>query len=43
MWPGRVTGQTIERIQLDTERDHIMTAEQAKEYGIMDDVIRKRT
>ena len=37
------TGQTIERIQLDTERDHIMTAEQAKEYGIIDDVIRKRT
>ena len=37
------TGQTIERIQQDTERDHIMTAEQAKEYGIIDDVIRKRT
>jgi ATP-dependent Clp protease protease subunit len=37
------TGQSIERIQQDTERDHIMTAERAKEYGIIDDVIRKRT
>jgi ATP-dependent Clp protease protease subunit len=37
------TGQPIERIQQDTERDHIMSAEQAKEYGIIDDVIRKRT
>jgi ATP-dependent Clp protease protease subunit len=36
------TGQPIERIQQDTERDHIMTADQAKEYGIIDDVIRKR-
>jgi len=37
------TGQSLERIQLDTERDYIMRAEQAKEYGIIDDVIRKRT
>jgi ATP-dependent Clp protease protease subunit len=37
------TGQPLERIQQDTERDHIMTADQAKEYGIIDDVIRKRT
>ena len=36
------TGQPMERIQDDTERDYIMTAEQAKEYGIIDDVIRKR-
>jgi len=36
------TGQPLERIQVDTERDHIMTADQAKEYGIIDDVIRKR-
>ncbi len=34
--------QPIERIRLDTERDYIMTAEQGKEYGIIDDVIRKR-
>ena len=30
------------RIQDDTERDYIMSADQAKEYGIIDDVIRKR-
>jgi ATP-dependent Clp protease, protease subunit len=36
------TGQPVDRIQNDTERDYIMTAEQAKEYGIIDDVIRKR-
>ena len=35
-------GQPIERIRVDTERDYIMTAEQGKEYGIIDDVIRKR-
>jgi ATP-dependent Clp protease protease subunit len=34
--------QPIERIRVDTERDYIMTAEQGKEYGIIDDVIRKR-
>ncbi len=37
------TSQPLERIQQDTERDYIMSAEQAKEYGIIDDVIRKRT
>jgi ATP-dependent Clp protease, protease subunit len=36
------TGQPMERIQVDTERDYILRAEQAKEYGIIDDVIRKR-
>jgi ATP-dependent Clp protease protease subunit len=36
------TGQPLKRIQEDTERDYIMTAEQAREYGIIDDVIRKR-
>jgi ATP-dependent Clp protease protease subunit len=36
------TGQPLKRIQEDTERDYIMTAEQAKQYGIIDDVIRKR-
>jgi ATP-dependent Clp protease, protease subunit len=36
------TGQDIKRIQLDTERDYIMSPEQGKEYGIIDDVIRKR-
>ena len=36
------TGQTFKRIQEDTERDYIMSADQGKEYGIIDDVIRKR-
>ena len=36
------TGQPVERITEDTERDHIMSAEQAGEYGIIDDVIRQR-
>ena len=36
------TGQPLKRVQDDTERDYIMTAEQAREYGIIDDVIRKR-
>ena len=35
-------GQPLKRIQDDTERDYIMSAEQGEEYGIIDDVIRKR-
>ncbi len=37
------TGQSLKRIQEDTERDYIMTAEQGKEYGIIDEVITRRT
>jgi ATP-dependent Clp protease protease subunit len=36
------TGQALERIEKDVERDYIMTADQAKEYGIIDEVISKR-
>ena len=36
------TSQPMKRIQEDTERDYIMSAEQGKDYGIIDDVIRKR-
>ena len=36
------TGQSLKRIQQDTERDYIMTADQGKEYGIIDEVVRKR-
>jgi ATP-dependent Clp protease protease subunit len=39
---ARHTGQAIEQIRLDVERDKIFTAEQAKEYGIVDDVISTR-
>jgi ATP-dependent Clp protease protease subunit len=33
------TGQPIEKIQADTDRDFFMSAEEAKAYGIVDDVI----
>jgi ATP-dependent Clp protease protease subunit len=33
------TGQSVETIARDTERDHFMTAAQAKEYGIIDEVL----
>ncbi len=36
------TGQTLKRIQEDTERDYIMTADQGQEYGIIDEVVLKR-
>ncbi len=36
------TGQTIEKIELDTERDNFMSADQAKDYGLIDNVIGKR-
>jgi ATP-dependent Clp protease protease subunit len=35
------TGQPIERIARDTERDRYMTAQEAKEYGLVDDVLEK--
>ncbi len=38
----RHTGQTLKRIQEDTERDYIMSAEKSQEYGIIDNVIRQR-
>ncbi|MXY25635.1 MAG: ATP-dependent Clp protease proteolytic subunit [Acidobacteria bacterium] len=36
------TGQPLDRIAEDTERDYIMNSEQGREYGIIDDVIRQR-
>ncbi len=36
------TGQTVEKISKDTDRDFIMTADQAKEYGIIDEIIESR-
>jgi ATP-dependent Clp protease protease subunit len=36
------TGQTIEQVKLDIERDRILTAPQAKDYGIVDAVITTR-
>lgn len=36
------TGQNLGRIQKDVERDYIMTADQAKEYGVVDQVIMRK-
>jgi len=36
------TGQPLERIEQDTERDNYLSAAEAKEYGLIDDVIEKR-
>ena len=36
------TGQSIEKVKADTDRDFIMTSEQAKEYGIIDEVFAPR-
>jgi ATP-dependent Clp protease protease subunit len=36
---ARHTGQPIERVHKDTDRDFVMSADEAKEYGIIDDVI----
>ena len=37
------TGQPRERVQADTERDYFMSSEQAKEYGLIDEVITRPT
>lgn len=39
---SEMTGQSLETIQRDTERDNYMTAQQAMEYGIIDKVIQQR-
>ncbi len=36
------TGQTIERIERDTDRDNFMSAEEAKAYGLVDEVLASR-
>ena len=36
------TGKTVEEIARDTERDHYMTAEEAKAYGLIDEIFVKR-
>jgi len=38
----RHTGQTLEKIHQDTDRDYFLSGEQAREYGIVDKVIEKR-
>lgn len=36
------TGKDLEQIQIDTERDNYMTAQEAKDYGLIDEIITKR-
>ena len=36
------TGHTIERIEKDTERDYFMSAEEARQYGLIDEVVTKQ-
>jgi ATP-dependent Clp protease, protease subunit len=36
------TGQPIEKIRLDSERDYFMSSDEAKDYGLIDQVIAKR-
>lgn len=35
------TKQSLEKIYIDTERDNFLSAEEAKEYGLIDDIIKK--
>lgn len=39
---SEITGKPLEVIEKDTDRDHFMTSEEAKEYGLLDEVITKR-
>lgn len=36
------TGQSVDKINKDTDRDFIMTSEEAKKYGIIDEILAKR-
>ncbi len=36
------TGQTVEKIAEDTERDNFMSAEEAKAYGLIDEIVESR-
>jgi ATP-dependent Clp protease protease subunit len=36
---ARHTGQTLERVQKETQRDRYMNSEEAKEWGIIDEII----
>ena len=36
------TGQTGERVSKDTDRDFIMSADEAKEYGVVDEILTNR-
>lgn len=33
------TGQTLEKVQKDTDRDYFMSSQEAKDYGLIDEVV----
>ncbi|MGV8080276.1 MAG: ATP-dependent Clp endopeptidase proteolytic subunit ClpP [Syntrophales bacterium] len=39
---SELTGQPLSKVQADTERDYYLESQQAREYGIIDEVLRKR-
>jgi ATP-dependent Clp protease protease subunit len=39
---ARHTGQPIDKIRVDTDRDFVMTAEEALDYGVIDEIITNR-
>ena len=36
------TGQSLDQVTADTERDNFMSAEESKDYGLVDEVLDKR-
>ena len=40
---SKSSGQPLEKIQLDTDRDFYLTAEEAREYGLIDQIVKPRT
>ena len=39
---SRHTGQPVERVEQDTDRDNFLSAQEAVEYGLVDEVLTKR-
>ncbi len=39
---SEMTGQPLEKIERDVERDHFLTAQEAKDYGIIDEIYKNR-
>jgi len=40
---SKSTGKSIAQVEKDTDRDYYMTAEEAKKYGIIDEIIKRKT
>lgn len=39
---AKSTGQTLERVEKDSDRDYFMTAEEAKKYGLIDEIVKEK-